>query len=110
MNQFATPGLGTLMAGRLLNGLGQLTLSLVGFALVLAWFVLTLTQAYNQITLEVPARPQGWIGLTGLGIFLTAWLWALPSSLSLLREAENTNAMTPVPPRIVEQPQNPAQK
>ena len=50
VNQLATPGLGSLMAGKTGPGIGQLGLALAGFALVLAWFVLTILQTYRQFT------------------------------------------------------------
>ena len=46
INQFATPGLGSLMAGRYLAGSIQLLLALAGFTLIVAWFFMVLNAAY----------------------------------------------------------------
>src|SRR6267142_5883224 len=39
LNQFATPGLGSLMARRWFAGTGQLVLAVAGFCLLVGWFV-----------------------------------------------------------------------
>src|ERR1017187_7719922 len=49
LNQCATPGLGSLMAGRRVAGIGQLLLGIAGFVMVLGWFALLGVQTYNQI-------------------------------------------------------------
>jgi hypothetical protein len=49
VNQFATPGLGSLMARRYLAGSGQLLLSVAGFGFVVAWFVSVMARLYQQV-------------------------------------------------------------
>src|SRR6266576_1835833 len=92
MNQLATPGLGSLLARRWVAGIGQLILAIAGFALVVAWFVEVLIQFYGMINRDAPPRPAGWLGEAGALIFIAAWLWALITSLSLLREARRNEA------------------
>ena len=46
VNQLATPGLGSLMAGRWVAGLGQLAVFLAGFAYFIAWFVRDMKQTF----------------------------------------------------------------
>lgn len=87
INQLATPGMGSLMAGRYVSGAGQLTLAVTGFVLVITWFIAVMRQFYGQIEGNVEVTPVGWIGLTGVGIFAAAWLWSLVTSISLIREA-----------------------
>ena len=96
MNLLATPGLGSLMARRWVAGLGQVTLSVVGFGLMLIWFYqLVVVQFYGQITGNVQTHPVGKIGLAGGILFAIGWLWSLVTSLSLMREAsrEKLSAM-----------------
>jgi len=57
VNQLATPGLGSLMAGRWIAGIGQLALALAGFVMVVVWFFEVMIQYYGQVTGDVPARP-----------------------------------------------------
>jgi hypothetical protein len=98
INQFATPGLGSLMAGRFVVGLGQLLLALAGFGLVVAWFVALITQVYQQIDNGVAPKSYSLLGAAGGSTFLAAWLWSLITSLSLLREARENEAKTNPPP------------
>src|SRR5437870_2315865 len=88
LNQFATPGLGSLMARRWIAGAGQLLLATVGFCLVVGWFVQSLMQAYRMFS-NLPETPQRypWLGRTGMLLFLAAWLWSWVTSLSVLRQA-----------------------
>lgn len=101
VNQLATPGLGSLMAGRYVSGAGQLLLAITGFGLFILWFVAVMRQFYGQIQGDVEVKPVGWIGLTGLAVFAAAWLWALATSISLLREARRNQAS------LVAEPQPP---
>ncbi len=87
INQLATPGLGSLMAGRYVAGVGQILLALVGFGLVVAWFVTLITQIYQQVDTDAPLRTVAWLGEAGGATFVAAWLWSLVTSVSLLREA-----------------------
>jgi hypothetical protein len=100
INQLATPGLGSLMAGRYLAGIGQLALALLGFGLLIAWFISLMTQMYRQLTTDAPARSVAWLGEAGAAIFVLAWIWSLVTSLALLREARASE-----PPPLQSYPQ-----
>ena len=97
INQLATPGLGSLMAGRYMAGVGQLLLALVGFCLVVAWFIALLTQMYRQIDSDAAPRSVAWLGETGGVTFVATWLWSLVTSVSLLREARENEERANVP-------------
>src|SRR5262245_27485829 len=101
ITQLATPGLGSLLAGSYVSGAGQLLLALTGFALFITWFVVIMRQFYGQIQGNVEVKPVGWIALSGLAIFAAAWVWALFTSLSIMREVKRNNAA------IFTQPQPP---
>ena len=97
LNQCATPGLGSLLAGRRAAGLGQLLLAILGFLMVTGWFVLLALQLYNQLVNDEPPKSVAWLGEVGAAIFAAAWLWSLFTSLSVLREAR-ANEPPPAPP------------
>jgi hypothetical protein len=99
INQFATPGLGTLMAGRLVAGIGQLLVAVAGFALVMLWFALRMSQLYSEVVDDVQPQSVAWVGEAGAALFAAAWLWSLVTSLSVLREAR---ASEPGPPPKLE--------
>ena len=87
LNLCATPGLGSLMAGRRVAGLGQLVLAVVGFALVVGWFVLFAIQTYNRLVNDATPQSVAGLGAAGGVAFGAAWVWALVTSLSILRQA-----------------------
>ena len=87
LNQCATPGLGSLMAGRRLAGIGQLLLAIAGFVMVVGWFALLALQIYNELLNDAQPKSVAWLGEVGAAIFAAAWLWSLVTSLSVLREA-----------------------
>jgi hypothetical protein len=104
INQFATPGLGSLMGRRFLAGLMELIIALAGFGFVVGWFVQLFMGMLHDFS-EAPANsaPHSWLGEVGLILFATAWLLSWITSVSLLREARRNEANLPpviVPPRI----------
>jgi hypothetical protein len=99
INQFATPGLGSLMAGRPWAGIGQLLVAVAGFVLVMVWFALRMSQLYNQVVNDAQPQSAAWVGVAGAALFAAAWLWSLVTSLSVLREAR---AAEPAPPPKLE--------
>lgn len=87
INLLATPGLGTLMAGRRVVGVGQLILALAGFGFIVVWFAALLRQYYGQISGDVPVTHVAWLAETGAVLFGAAWAWSLVTSISLVRQA-----------------------
>ena len=106
VNQLATPGLGSLMAGRWIAGLGQLALAAAGFVMMVVWFFEIMIQYYGQVTGDVQVRAVGWIGEIGAILFIASWFWALVTSLSLLRQAKADGPVEiePIPPRLADLP------
>jgi len=97
VNQLATPGLGSLMAGRWVAGIGQLAVAVAGFVMVVVWFFEIMIQYYGQVTGNVQVRPVGWIGEVGAILFVASWFWALVTSVSLLRQAQADDQDEPGP-------------
>lgn len=110
LNQFATPGLGSLMAGFYLVGTLQLLFALAGFTLLMVWVVLLLKTAYTIMQSSGEPETPHILGWMGLGNFLFAWGWSWFTSLKVLREAQRAHraaweAAAPpadgsVPPRL----------
>ena len=90
LNLLGTPGLGSLMAGRVVAGVGQLVLAVAGFTLVVIWFVSVMSgyygQMFNQETTHAPIIFTKL--LLGGGIFALAWVWSLLTGISLMRAAK----------------------
>ena len=91
LNQFATPGLGSLLAGRWLAGTGQLLVFLAGFVLYCAWMFKYLAAYYSLMYDDAPLQTDRvkWMLWTSVGLCVVAWCWSLVTSLSLMREAAN---------------------
>jgi hypothetical protein len=104
VNQCATPGLGSLMAGRWIAGTGQLLLALAGLVFFVIWFVQTMIQAYNQIMDDATPHSVAGIGQIGALLFILAWLWALVTSISLVTRAKSEE---PIAPPAVRPPAEP---
>jgi 4a-hydroxytetrahydrobiopterin dehydratase len=92
LNQLGTPGLGSLLAGRWIEGALQLLVFLAGFVLFCLWAFRNLAQYYQMMFDDVPktAPGGGGLALTGVGICVMAWVWSLATSFSLLREVSTT--------------------
>ncbi|MDB6122588.1 MAG: hypothetical protein JWQ71_1581 [Pedosphaera sp.] len=104
VNQFATPGLGSLMAGRVLEGIVQLLLAVAGFCCVVGWFAQIVYATYRQMNEHRPASlPSSWLGKIGFILFIASWLLSWITSLSVLRTASKNEAANPPklpPPKI----------
>ncbi len=91
------------MAGRLVAGTGQILLAVAGFGMVMGWFVWVAFRAYQEFRGEAEPRSFAWLGEAGAATFAGAWLWALVTSLSLLREAraneKNNSLANPANPQ-----------
>ena len=89
LNQLATPGLGSLIAGRWIAGSGQLLVFLAGFVLYCAWTFKYLAAYYSLMYSDAPDQTAGlkWMLWTGVALCVAGWLWSLVTSISLVREA-----------------------
>ena len=97
-NQLATPGLGSLVAGRRFCGSAQLLLAVAGFGLLMTWYIRVMVIYYDLMFSDVPnAEPNLRHGLwkAGAVLFGVAWFWSLGTSLSLLREARRNASKSP---------------
>lgn len=107
LNQFATPGLGSLIAGRIIAGLGQLLLALAGFGFIIIWFIQTMHTYYSLMDSDIPAKPSNIrYFLAGAAVFAVSWLWSLVTSISIVRNAKVPEPPPPgsAPPRLSDPP------
>src|SRR6185312_10974607 len=89
MNLLGTPGLGSLMAGRVVAGLGQLAVFLAGFTLFCIWAGASTIRYYHLAFSETAPTPNTWgrWAVLGVGLCVVSWVWSLITSLGLQREA-----------------------
>jgi hypothetical protein len=105
VNLCATPGLGSMMARRVLAGIGQLLLAMAGFCLIVGWMFKLFHRVYlEQLGEPAPPNSSGWMGKWGLILFGASWLWSLVTSVSLLRQVKSDEqaGQRPVPPRLAD--------
>ena len=94
INLAATPGLGSWLVGRMVEGVAQLILSVTGFCLLIGWFVQLVIVAVKQLGGASPdARTSLWLLKVGGGLFVLAWIWSLVTSISVWREAKRNAAV-----------------
>lgn len=101
INQLATPGLGSWIAGRRLAGAGQMFVAFAGFALLVLYFGAWMVGAVKAIAsgFDLVAPPDSWWKI-GLALFGAAWLWAGVTSLQLWWAQRVSNADPRTPPRL----------
>jgi len=106
MNLFATPGLGSLLGGRIVSGLGQLIVFLFGFVLFCFGFFKTMKVYYSMADFSVDTVPSQagnlHYFLAGFLFAAAGWLWSLLTSVQMVRAAKTPEPAQPgtVPPRI----------
>lgn len=81
LNLLVLPGLGSLRAGLLYQGIGQIALAIIGSIIMLVWFVRELSQYYGLMFGDEKPESIGWVGLAGGVLIVLSWLWALLTSL-----------------------------
>ena len=100
LNQFATPGLGSLLARRWIAGSGQLLFAFAGFILLMGWLFQKMRLLYGQMFgTNLPQNAGHELGKWGAIIFMAAWFWSLVTSIQLLKCAKDNQASA-IPPRI----------
>jgi len=103
MNLFATPGLGSLMGGKIIAGLGQLFLFLIGFVFITFWFIKTMKEYYSLKGEDIPIHTSyGRYFLAGFLFAAASWLWSLLTSIRLVQQAKVPEPAQPgtSPPKL----------
>src|SRR5262245_3313066 len=101
INQLAFPGLGTILMGRRV-GFAQAAIMLTGFCLAtgfLVWYVICAIRyaanpTWSQAEWTSHYRPYQWLRYCGLGLCAAAGIWALLSSIGMLRQGARKSGTT----------------
>jgi len=91
MTNAVLPGLGTVAGGRKV-GYVQAACAWLGEGLSLLGLILIVRLWLKMGHLPVGFGPELLTAMAGVGLFAGAWLWALSSSLGLLRQARRNAA------------------
>jgi hypothetical protein len=107
MMNVATPGVGSLRAGRILTGVGQLGFALTGFFLICGWMLAFFYRnIQEQVGGPVSHHPAVWMWQWGAACFGVSWTWTFLTCVSFYRQAkayERWVRENP-PPRLAEVP------
>ena len=88
INLLATPGLGTLWAGRKAAGRGQLFFSIAGFCLIVYYiFAMCFGSVQSAVSETTFVPPPAWTWQLGVVFFGVGWLWSFVSCVSIVMEA-----------------------
>lgn len=110
MQNLATPGVGSLKAGRIFTGICQLTLAVASCVLIGTWVIGWSYRIYlAQADEPVPQNSSGWLLKWGVISFAVSWLWAMITCVSLVLQANTAERerLRKVPPRLVDSPGKP---
>lgn len=107
MMNVATPGTGSMRAGKVFTGVCQLLFAVAGAALICAWM---LKSVYGMVQgdSESPAAPEtiNWLWQWGVAGFAISWTWTAITCVILFRRAradEQRNRQN-IPPRLADLP------
>ena len=89
-NLLVLPGLGSILAGRLVGWL-QAPLALTGFVLTNVWVVLFAVAWFQTGEIPQNGGPHIWLGLLGVTLFAVTWVWSLITGLSMLRKSRGSD-------------------
>jgi hypothetical protein len=105
MQNLATPGIGSLKARRIFEGICQLSLAIASCFLICAWVIGWSYRIYQAQNDEpVSQDSSGWLLTWGIVCFGVSWLWALITCVSLALRAKAAERKNPqkVPPRLID--------
>ena len=85
------PGLGSFVVGRRLAGVIQAVAALAGAGLCLWWLALFAQQWMTEGAFPMDGGEILRVGVIGVGVFGVAWVWALATSVSVVRTMREAN-------------------
>jgi len=92
LNLFVLPGLGSLITRQPLKAALQGVLALAGFALTVLGGAPLLTTIIQTKEIPESLGSSFWIAVGGAALFLVAWVWALISSLNILKQSRGCDS------------------
>jgi hypothetical protein len=107
MMNIATPGVGSMRAGQILTGLGQLLFALGGAALICVWIIkMSYGLVQEELGASVPQSSSGWMWKWGSAGFAVSYVWTFVTCVNLYRRAEVEERQNPgnAPPRLADLP------
>lgn len=100
------PGWGTLKAGKVLTGIGEIVFALAGLFLLFAWIAIWIGRIFqSELDENLWPVPSPWLWRSGVISIVISWIWTAITCFSLMREAKAYEAS--LPPRLSDLPKPP---
>jgi hypothetical protein len=106
----SVPGWGSLKAGRIFVGLGEMVIVAAGLLLLAAWFFSWVNRVIqSEFGDTLPPIPPSWLWQGGVICCIVSWAWTIVTCVSLMREARAYEAevLRNTPPVLAESPKPP---
>jgi hypothetical protein len=100
------PGWGSLKAGRVFAGVGEIIIVFAGLSLLGAWLFEWMNRIFqSELDNPLPPTPGAWLWKWGIGLVGLSCVWTIVTCISLMREAKAYEES--VPPRLSDLPNPP---
>ncbi|HEX3625410.1 MAG TPA: hypothetical protein VH280_08295 [Verrucomicrobiae bacterium] len=102
----SVPGWGSLKAGKIFAGVGEIIILFAGLSLLGAWMFQWMNRVFqSELENPLPPVPAAWLWKWGVGLVGVSCIWTIVSCISLMREARANERNCP--PRLSELPKPP---
>jgi hypothetical protein len=109
-HNISLPGWGSLKAGRIIAGIGEMFFALAGLFLLFAWMAKWMIRIFqSELGENLSPVPSTWIWKSGVLCIVISWIWTIITCVSLIREAKKNEEASRrnVPPRLSDLPKPP---
>jgi hypothetical protein len=94
----AVPGWGSLKAGKVFAGVGEMIIVFAGLFLLGKWMFGWLSGIYDsELGDPLPPPPAAWLWRWGVGLVAASCVWTIVTCISLMREAKAYEKDLPPP-------------
>lgn len=108
MLNVATPGTGSMRAGRVFSGVCQLSFAVAGAILICIWILKSTWAAIQRQVGTASSSPHsiGWLWHWGVIMFLASYTWTFLTCVDLFRraKADEQQQLQNIPPRLSDLP------
>jgi len=102
----SVPGWGSLKAGRVFAGVGEIIIVFSGLSLLGAWLFGWMNRVFqSELDNPLPPTPGAWLWKWGIGLVGLSCIWTIVTCISIMREAKAYEEN--VPPRLSDLPNPP---
>ena len=102
----SVPGWGSLKAGRVFAGIGEMVIVFAGLFLLGSWMFEWMNRIFqSELDNPLPPPPAAWLWKLGIGLVGVSCVWTIVTCISLMRDAKAYEKS--LPPRLSDLPKPP---